>query len=114
MQVLAYIFSGMIVFGLAIWAYRENYATRDVFGRIEVLETKIEDTREELAHLKAEWSYLNRPERLTALTSKFRQQLELIDLTAEKFGELYDLPERELPLSTQGTAAHAGTVTSSR
>ena len=114
MRALAYMISGLLVFGLAVWAYRENYATRDVHRRIEVLETRIADKREELANLRAEWSYLNRPERLSALVSKFRDQLELTELTAEKFGELVDLPEREFSRSTQGTAEPEGFAASLR
>ncbi|MDE0114760.1 MAG: cell division protein FtsL [Albidovulum sp.] len=111
---LAYIVSGMLVFVLAVWAYSENYATRDVYGRIEILETRIADKREELAHLRAEWSYLNRPERLNELVSKFREHLELTELTAERFGGLVELPERSFPTSTPGTADRQGTAASSR
>ena len=114
MRATMYILAGAIVFGLAVWAYWENYATRDVYDRVEALENRIADKREELAHLRAEWSYLNRPERLIALVSQYRTQLGLTDLTAEKFGELVDLPMRIVSISTQGMANPAGNAIGSQ
>ena len=56
-----------IVLGLAVWAYQQNYATQDALRRIDALNQDISNQRERLDVLRAEWAYLNRPERLRDL-----------------------------------------------
>jgi len=71
----------------ATWAYRVNYATREALDRVAHLRTAIAREREALAVLRAEWAYLNRPDRLRALVILHNDALGLADLTPEQFGE---------------------------
>ena len=64
-------------------------------GRIEELKSEIESRSGDLAHLEAEWAYLNRPERLAELVRKFHGQLRLTDLTAERTALAADFSDRD-------------------
>ena len=76
MRALFYITSLLAVMGLAVWAYQENYRTQASLREVERLSEEIGDLRETLADLNAEWSYLNRPERLR----------ELADMNIDRLG----------------------------
>lgn len=78
----------LAIIGLAYWAYNENYATQDAMRRVEELQKKIGQNREELSVLRAEWAYLNRPERLRELADLNFDALRLIPLSAEHFGDV--------------------------
>ncbi|MCY4460824.1 MAG: cell division protein FtsL [Albidovulum sp.] len=110
MRALAFALFGTVVFGLAVWTYIENYKTRSVFDKIEALENRISDKRDELSQLRAEWTSLNRPDRLFDLTKQFMDELRLTDLVAERFGEVGDLPQLNQPNLNQLLAekSHSG------
>ena len=57
------------VVGLAYWAYQENIKTQSALTHTEDLQQKIGDARARLSVLRAEWAYLNRPDRLTDLVN---------------------------------------------
>ena len=80
------------VMGLAHWAYWEDYRTRSALRDVARLERAIEDRREALAVLDAEWAYLNRPERLRDLARLNDARLGLVPITAEAFGRLDQVP----------------------
>ena len=71
----------------ATWAYRVNYATQEALNRVADLRAEIAREREALAVLKAEWAYLNRPDRLRALVTANAEALGLVALSPEQFGE---------------------------
>jgi len=73
------------VIGLAYWAYKENYATQDALRRVEKLQVEIGQKREQLGVLRAEWAYLNRPDRLRELADLNYDVLGLIPLAPEDF-----------------------------
>ncbi|MCA8868768.1 MAG: cell division protein FtsL [Rhodobacteraceae bacterium] len=78
----------LAIIGLAYWAYNENYATQDAMRRVEELQQKIGQNREELSVLRAEWAYLNRPERLRELADLNFDSLRLMPLAPEHFGDV--------------------------
>jgi len=78
MRWLLYITSGISIMGLAFWAYSQNYQTQAALRQAQSLQVEIGDLREELAVLRAEWAYLNRPNR-------FR---EMADLNFDRLGLL--------------------------
>ncbi|MEX5727055.1 hypothetical protein Ga0609869_000408 [Rhodovulum iodosum] len=97
MRSLFYILSALAVMGLAFWAYRENYRTQQALAEAERLNGDIGAMREELNVLKAEWAYLNRPERLRELAELNFDRLGLLPLRPDQFGLIeqvaYPLPE---------------------
>ncbi|MDJ1008049.1 MAG: cell division protein FtsL [Paracoccaceae bacterium] len=88
MRALFYISSLLAVLGLAIWAYQENYRTQASLKEVERLSAEIAELRETLAVLNAEWSYLNRPERLRELADMNFDRLGLLPLRPDHFGRI--------------------------
>ncbi len=86
MRSLFFVLTALAVMGLAFWAYRENYRTQARLTEIDRLQSDIRHLRESLNVLKAEWAYLNRPDRLRELAAINFERLELLPLTAEQFG----------------------------
>lgn len=86
------------VIGLAFWAYSENYKTKAALDEVTQLQREIGNLRETRSVLRAEWAYLNRPDRLRDLTLLNFDRLKLIPITPDQFGQVehiaYPLPER--------------------
>ena len=88
MRSFLYILSALGVMGLAYWAYSENYKTQAVLDRAQDLQSEIGRMQEELAVLRAEWAYLNRPDRLRDLAQLNYDRLELNVLEPGQFGRV--------------------------
>ena len=86
MKSLLYAVTALAVFGLAFWAYRENYATQQVLKETRQLQRDIGAAQVRLGVLKAEWAYLNRPDRLRDLADINFDRLGLLPLSPEQFG----------------------------
>ncbi len=69
MRTVLYALSFLAVMGLAFWAYRENYATQKSINHVEALQDEIAMLRDALAVQRAEWAYLNRPDRIRELAT---------------------------------------------
>ena len=97
MRSLFYTLTALMIIGLAYWAYNENYATQDAMRRVEDLQRKIGQNRENLSVLRAEWAYLNRPDRLRELAELNFDALGLMPLAPEHFGDVEQVafPPRE-------------------
>jgi hypothetical protein len=83
-----YVLTVLSVIGLAFWAYRENYTTQTALDDAEDLQIQIADARDRLAILKAEWAYLNRPDRLRDLADLNFERLQLLPLRPDQFGRI--------------------------
>ncbi|WP_028725865.1 MULTISPECIES: cell division protein FtsL [Paracoccus] len=85
MRSLAYLAAVLVLMGLAFWAYRENYATQAAIGEMGQVQREIAGLREELGVLRAEWAYLNRPDRLSELVDLNFDRLQLVPLESGQF-----------------------------
>ncbi|MBE3639125.1 cell division protein FtsL [Mangrovicoccus algicola] len=79
---------GLAVLGLGFWAYQENYRTRDAVDQVRATKREIMHLRDELTMLRAEWAWLNRPERLRMLVDANGAALGLSDMAPDRFGVL--------------------------
>jgi hypothetical protein len=91
MKALLYVASALAVLALAFWAYRENYATQASLREVRTLQSDIADLREALTIQRAEWAYLNRPDRLRELTTINFDRLGLLPLEPGQFGAAQDV-----------------------
>jgi hypothetical protein len=78
----------LMLMGLAFWAYRENYATQAAIGEMSQVQRQIAGLREELGVLRAEWAFLNRPDRLRQLVDLNFDRLELGPVESGQFLDL--------------------------
>ena len=101
MRNLLYVLSALAVVGLGFWAYRENYRTQAELDAVRGLQAQIAGLRESLSMLRAEWAYLNRPDRLRELADINFDRLQLLPLLPDQFGSIeqvaYPLPAFALP-----------------
>ena len=88
MRAVLYALSFLAVIGLAFWAYRENYATQTSLRRVEALQAEIGALQEAVHFQRAEWAYLNRPDRLRELAAISFDRLGLFPLEAAQFGQI--------------------------
>ncbi len=87
MRFTLYISAVVLVAVCATWAYRVNYATQEAMNRVADLRAAIAAARQALDVLRAEWAYLNRPDRLRRLADAHAATLQLIDLQPGHYGE---------------------------
>ena len=102
MKGLIYVLTTVFVFGLAFWAYRENYATQEVVRQTQALQRSIGAAQVRLSMLRAEWAYLNRPDRLMQLAELNFDRLGLLPLRPDQFGSVDEVAfpvEPELEIS---------------
>ncbi|EAQ11987.1 hypothetical protein BD830_10373 [Maritimibacter alkaliphilus HTCC2654] len=83
-----YVLATLAVMGLGYWAYVENYKTQHALDEVEDLQREIGQMREKLVVLRAEWAYLNRPDRLRDLAEMNYDRLGLLPLMPEQFGKV--------------------------
>ena len=106
MRPALFVLSFLALIALGFWAYRENYATQSA------LRSEIADLREALAVQRAEWAYLNRPDRLRQLVDVNFDRLGLMPMEPSQFGTAAavaypapKLPEVSFTTDVQGTLA---------
>jgi len=85
------VFTALTLMALAFWAYRENYATQSALRETQQLQTEVAQLREALTLQKAEWAYLNRPDRLHDLVALNFERLPLLPLEPGQFQAVADL-----------------------
>lgn len=104
MRPVLYVLSFIAVMALAFWAYRENYATQHQLKEMGRLQDEIASLREALVLQRAEWAYLNRPERLRALATANFERLGLLPLEPTQFGAAAEVayPAPPAPPAAEG------------
>lgn len=91
MRPFVYVLSFLALIGLGSWAYRENYATQEALRDVAALQDEIALLREALVVQRAEWAYLNRPDRLRDLVTLNYDRLGLLPMEASQFGAAADV-----------------------
>jgi hypothetical protein len=113
MRILLAILGAVVAVGFGFWAYEVNYATQAVERRVKALQVEIATERERMMMLRAEWAWLNRPDRLRALVAAHSEDLGLVALDPAHFGAVADVPVRmpELEAGWDGLGVADITVT---
>lgn len=98
MRPLLVILAVLAVLGSGFWAYRENYTTKEANREALRLSQEIGRLREAIAVQRAEWAYLNRPDRLAELVATNFDRLGLLPMVPEQFARAGQLPAAPMPL----------------
>ena len=119
MKLVLYLSAAVMVVVCATWAYRVNYATQEAMNRVADLREQISAEREAIAILRAEWEYLNRPDRLARLVKANEAELGLVELGPAQFGDVATAPfppnpEDELAAMVAGIVAAEPALKSGR
>lgn len=97
MKSIFYVLAALAVVGLGFWAYQENYKTQQAIKEVRQLHRDIGAAHERLGMLRAEWAYLNRPDRLMDLAELNFDRLGLLPLMPDAFGDvsqiIYPIPD---------------------
>ncbi|MBC7477126.1 MAG: cell division protein FtsL [Pseudorhodobacter sp.] len=111
MRPILYLLSFLLVLGSAFWAYRENYATQHQLKEIAALQDEIATLHEGIALQRAEWAYLNRPDRLRDLATINFDRLGLLPMEPEQFGTSAEIGYPAPPqLQISGTVDTVGSL----
>ena len=81
----------LAVIATGFWAYRENYQTQDALRDLRDLQSEIAALRDSLSVQRAEWAYLNRPDRLRELADLNFDRLGLMPMDSSQFGHIADV-----------------------
>lgn len=102
MRSVLYVLAFLSVIALGFWAYRENYATQSALREVRSLQAEIADLREALSVQRAEWAYLNRPDRLRDLATLNFDRLGLLPMEPGQFvaADQVAYPAPEIPAIT--------------
>lgn len=95
---LTTILAACAVIALGFWAYQQTIQTQMAVSEVQDLELQISHSAERLSVLRAEWAYLNRPDRLMELARFNFDRLGLMALAPEQMGHIGQIPERGLHL----------------
>ncbi|MDA7425333.1 cell division protein FtsL [Thalassococcus lentus] len=112
MRTLLFLLAAMAVIGSGFWAYHENYKTQAELDHADDLRRDITQARERLAILRAEWAYLNRPDRLRDLADLNFERLGLLPLRPDQFGMVDQVifpepPKLDITMPIEVTSAGA-------
>lgn len=105
MRSAMFLMSVIGVIALAFWAYRENHNTRQAMAERSALTREVASLHEAILVQRAEWAFLNRPDRLRELVVLNFDRLQLLPMGAQQFGAVTQIvypepvrpPAPELP-----------------
>ena len=92
MVLLVFAFSGL---------YAVKYKVRSVKAEVTTAEKQLFDEQRNLHVLTAEWAYLNRPERLKALSAKY---LDIKPIKGQQIAEFSSIPYAKSDVAKQDTS----------
>jgi len=90
-----------VVIGAAT-VYDLKLAATKSAERVAELQRQIDEERDAIRHLKAEWSLLNKPDRLQTLVERYNDYLQLEPLDVKQIVTPEDLPARPVMLEPIG------------
>ena len=90
LYIAAFVVAAMLTYGL----YSMKYEVQRLESKLLSLQTNLGSEREALQVLRAEWSYLNNPERLQKLAAR---HLKLTPVSLHQITALTRLPLKEVP-----------------
>lgn len=85
MRLIFYSFSLILVMSLAYLANLESVKTKATMYSAKLLRTEVDELKEELKFLNAEWALLNRPDRLSDLVKWHYRELKLMPISIKNF-----------------------------
>jgi hypothetical protein len=95
-----------LALGIGIGLFQLKYRVQELEQNLAQTNRDILTNEEAIHVLKADWSYLNRPEKIDPLARRF---LGLAPLTGSQYMTIADLPMRAAPqISSTGAPAAAG------
>lgn len=92
MRIVVALSAIVLVVVAATWVYRVNYRTQAALDHVAALRAELRERREAISVLRAEWAYLNRPDRLRALAAPYAESLGLAPLAPEQFAGISEIP----------------------
>jgi hypothetical protein len=102
MRTLNVVLIGAMLAGAGV-VYHLKYESERAANRISKLTRKLEQERQGIVTLKAEWSVLNQPRRLQEFAERYHTYLELDRLDPSQIATIDEIPFR--PASDAGAAA---------
>lgn len=107
MKMLFFVATVFAVMALAFWAYQGNYQTQGSIRAVRSLQNEIASLREAISVQRAEWAYLNRPDRLAELADLNFDRLNLLPLDPGQFADVAAIPypAPEVPAADTPVAA---------
>ena len=88
MRAFIYVMAFMGLLALGAWAYSENYDMRERMAEVSDLQREIGMLRDAISTQKAEWAYLNRPDRLRELANMNFESLQLMPMEPVQLGQV--------------------------
>ena len=101
-----FLLGAMIV--AAVVVYNVKHGVESASVEVARLEADIENEREAIALLKAEWSHLTQPGRLQELVERYGIYFELAAVGAEQIADIDEIPVRPIDLNPNRNAPLGG------
>lgn len=90
----------VLVVAAAVGLYRFKGESQQLVREIAELRAQIDDEREQISVLRAEWNYLDQPSRIQQLSDRY---LDLSRLDVDQISVVEQLPMRPLEIDPSGT-----------
>ena len=89
----------ILLIGSAVYVYRIKYESMSLTSEVSKLNRQIFREKDLIATLRAEWQFLNRPDRLQALAEAHS---DLNQMTVQQIIRWQDLPSRQASIDSVG------------